>query len=133
MTLAPNNVVGIRQAKVATQRSVRVSVIHPDSSVDVLLLTGSDAERFAKVRRLAGDCSLSTILISDHDGPAAIGWVDDRGADKGLRLNAVASHLAERPVVGPMVVTGLGRGDEAPISSVHDGLRHVLRRMARAS
>jgi hypothetical protein len=112
--------------------SVRVAVIYPDSSVDELVLTGTDSECFASVRHLAGNCILTPIEISDQDGPAAVGWVDAAGIPNALKPNRIASELTDRPVVGPMVVTGLGHGDADSMSSVHEGLRRVLGRMAES-
>jgi hypothetical protein len=110
---------------------VRAAVVYPDLTIRQVVLVGDDSARFARVKRLIGDCSVSAIAISDQDGPAAVGWVDDDGANKGLRPNKLASALADRLVLGPMVVTGLGRGDDESMTSVHEGLRHVLGQMAR--
>lgn len=127
MSLASNNGVGTERND---DRSVRVVVIQPNLGVDDVIITGSDSERFAMVSRLAGRCSITAVPISDQDGPAALGWIDEHGIEKSLQLNHIASELVGRSVVGPMVVTGLGHGDLDSMSSVHQGLRDVLGRMA---
>jgi hypothetical protein len=122
--------VGFGCNAVEATRTVRVAVIHPDLSVDHVGLLGTDEVLFAAIRRLIGEYPLTAISISDQDGLAAIGWVAQAGQADRLRPNRIATEIADRPVFGRMIVTGLGRGDTESLTSVHDGLRAVLDQMA---
>lgn len=104
-------------------------VVHADARLEPVNLMGDDAERFAEIRLLIGARSLDSIAIDDHDGPAAVAWVDEFADRKGLDHNAIVSTLADRSVVGPAVITGFGYGEQASLTSVHAGLRRVLERM----
>jgi hypothetical protein len=142
MTALSNNVVGrINTATSARRgdnspttddsRNVRVSIIYPDSTVEHCEIAGTEATLFAALRRLVGHRPLRPVPIDDYDGLAATGWTDDR-PDR-LTANPLASELANRPIAGPMVVTGLGRGETESVTSVHEGLRRVLDRMSAAA
>jgi hypothetical protein len=91
-------------------------------------VVGDDAERFATIRKILGD-SVTAVPVDDQDGPAALGWVN--GSSLGLVPNPVASALVDRPICGPMVMTGLGHGDAESTSSIHSELQRVLEQMAR--
>jgi hypothetical protein len=111
---------------------ISATVVYPDATLQRVILSGDDSAQFAAIGRLVG-APVIAVDIDDQDGPAAVGWLDDGGdGDHRLTPNAIASAIANRPVSGPMVVTGRGRGDEA-LTSIHDGLQVVLERMAAQS
>jgi len=112
-------------------RPIRATIVFPDASIEHVLLMGDDSERFNKIKDHLDYGLITAIAISDQDGPAAVGWVDADGLNRGLRPNKLASALVDRLVVGPMVVTGLGRGEDESMTSIHEGFRLVLDRMAR--
>jgi hypothetical protein len=112
-------------------RQVFATVIHPDASVEHVLLNGDDSARFNAIKEYLGDVDVTAVAISDQDGPAAVGWKAIDGDRKGLAANEVASALVDGVVVGPMVITGPGRGVEESMTSIHEGFRIVVERMAR--
>ena len=112
------------------QGPVNATVVRTDGTLIALTLPGSDSTRFAKIRQLIGG-SVTALILDDQDGPAATGWIDDEGVRKGLPANDIASAVADRPVVGPMVITGRGQGDDQCLTSVHPGLQSVLEEISR--
>ena len=110
---------------------VQATVVFANHAIEHVLLIGDDGARFNRIKDHLGDQSVLPLSISDQDGPAAIGWVGGTAASRGLTANAIAGALVDAPVNGPMVITGLGRGEDDCMTSVHEGLRLVLERMAR--
>jgi hypothetical protein len=122
--------IGGRRPKPAA-RPVGASVVFEDSTVAHVLLMGDDCDRFNKIRDYLDYDMVSAISISDQDGPAAIGWIQEQGSNTESKPNKLASDLADRFILGPMVVTGLGQGNQASMTSIHQGLQLVLDRLAR--
>jgi hypothetical protein len=118
---------------VADPDTVTAAVVHPGSLLEQVLLSGEDADRFAKIKLLVGARSVTAIVIGDHDGPTAVAWIDEFGDRKGLAQNEIVSALVDRHVAGPAVVTGLGEGNHASMTSLHSGLQAVLVRMSSSS
>jgi hypothetical protein len=116
---------------IAEARRIRATAVFPDDSIQHLLLVGDDGARFNRIRELIEDIDIAATAISDQDGPAAIGWTVVGSEGKGLATNELASTLVDRTIFGPMVITGRGRGTENSMTSLHEGLRFVLDRMAR--
>lgn len=112
-------------------RSVEAAIVNDDSTVEHILLAGADGERFKLIRLQLGRASITAMSISDEDGQIGVGWIDADGQAKGLRRNRIASALADRPVVGRMVITGPGRGEDDSMTSVPVGLRILLDQMAQ--
>jgi hypothetical protein len=99
----------IQESRTADAARTVATVLHPDAILQPVAVLGDDADRFATIRKIVGG-SVTTVLIDDQDGPAALGWVN--GSSRGLAANPVASALVDRPIYGPTVITGLGHGDE---------------------
>jgi hypothetical protein len=118
----------IQESGTADPARTVATVVHPDATLHAVAVLGDDADRFATIRKIVGG-SVTTVLIDDQDGPAALGWIN--GSSRGLAANSVASALVDRPIYGPMVITGLGHGDEESTSSIHPGLQRVLEQMVR--
>jgi hypothetical protein len=106
-------------------------LIITDTTVEHIVLTGHDGDRFNKIKEYVSDIDITAVAISDQDGPAAVGWTVADAAQKGLPLNEVASALADVAVFGPMVVTGPGQGSEDCMTSIHAGLRRAIEAIAR--
>jgi hypothetical protein len=111
--------------------TVRAVLVEPGRRVEPVLLSGEDGKRFAQIKLLLGARSITAIVIPDHDGPAAMAWIDEFGDRKGLAPNEILSALVDRTLPGPTVITGFGLGDRYSMSSVHPGLQQVLERMAQ--
>jgi hypothetical protein len=121
---ATNNAVD----RTSKRHPITATVVYPDASLRRVTLRGDDSAKFAAIRRLVGS-SVTALEIDDQDGPAAMGWVADvSGGDDRLTRNAIASAISNRPVGGPMVVTGRGHGNAA-LTSIHAGLQVVLEQM----
>jgi hypothetical protein len=117
-------------ASEAAAHDIEATIVHPDGTLEAITLAGDDAHRFALIREILGG-AFTSIMIEDQDGSAALGWVRD-GTPDGLLPNPLAAALSERPVRGPMVITGLGHADDETTTSIHQGLQRVLERMAVA-
>jgi hypothetical protein len=112
------------------RRCTEATLVYPDATLRRVTLSGDDSAQFAEIGRLVG-APVAAVNIDDQDGSAAVGWVGD-GSGVDHAPNAIASAVANRPVSGPMVVTGRGRGDQA-LTSIHCGLQTVLEQMAGQS
>jgi hypothetical protein len=110
---------------------ISATLITTDTTVEHVVLSGHDGDRFNKIKECVGDIDITAVAISDQDGPAAVGWTIADGAQRGLPLNEVASALADLAVFGPMVVTGPGQGSEDCMTSIHAGLRRAIEAIAR--
>ena len=113
-----------------SETAVAAVLVHSDGRVEHVSLVGDDAERFARIRRLIRAAGLDAISIDDHDGPAALAWVDEAAEQRREERNDIVSTLSDRTVLGSAVITGFGHGEQASMTSVHAGLRRVLDRMA---
>jgi hypothetical protein len=113
-------------------RPVSASIVFEDSTIRHVLLMGDDSDHFNKIRDFLDYDLVNVISISDQDGPAAIGWIRDQSSDPESKPNKLASTLADRLILGPMIVTGLGHGDQDSMTSIHQGLRLALDHMAHA-
>ena len=110
---------------------IDATIVHPHATLQTTAPVGDDAHRFATIHQILGG-SVTAVQIDDQDGPAALGWVNTRGASAGLVPNTIASALVGLPIWGPMVITGLGHGERESTSSIHPGLQLVLEQMASA-
>jgi hypothetical protein len=111
--------------------TIKATVVFEDSTIEHILLMGDDSDRFNRIRDHLDYGSVAAISISDQDGPAAVGWIDQDGPTKGLLRNNLASALCDRLILGPMVITGRGHGEQDTMTSIHEGMRLVLNQMAR--
>jgi hypothetical protein len=109
---------------------VSASIVFEDSTIGHVLLMGDDSDHFNKIRDYLDYDLVNAISISDQDGPAAIGWIRDQRSNPESKPNQLASTLTDRLILGPMIITGLGHGDENAMTSIHQGLRLALDRMA---
>lgn len=112
--------------------TVIAAVVDPDGSPRQVVLSGDDAERFATIRTLINAKSVTALVISQQDGPAAVAWIDEFGDRKGLRTNEVLSALLNRRVQGAVVLAGPGPGDGYSMSSVDAGLLAQLDNLSKA-
>jgi hypothetical protein len=111
-----------------SRTSVTAILVAADGRLTEVTLVGDDSNRFAQIRQLIGG-QLAAVDIEDQDARAALGWIDGDAARKRLAVNPVVSTVLDRPVLGPVVVTGLGRGDDC-LTSIHAGLMAVLAQLA---
>jgi len=134
-TPSPTDDAGARnrpgRVPVTETRPVTATVLYPDNTIRHVQLVGEDSERFNKIKEHVGDPDVTAVSISDQDGPVAVGWKVIDGGRKGLRPNKLASAVVDGLVAGTMVITGPGRGSEESLTSIHEGFRLALDRMAR--
>lgn len=98
--------------------TIKALYIPTGMRLSVVEVSGSGNQKFRRIKDLADGAELQRMTVEDYDQHPAAAWVDEDGLTKGLPHNVLASLALERPIFGPVVITGLGHGEDEAMSDV---------------